>query len=435
MSEEIKESEEIIIRSVEVKEILTAPPKWIYRWGTGIVFLLILIAIVLSNFIKYPDIVLGEIIITSSSPPVKLVSKSEGKIQKLLVANNQLIKPDDVLAVIENPSNFEHILQVEKITEILLNNIVLLESLKDLSITDNLNLGDITLQYLMFLKSYKDLKLYQEFNPQLKELVLLEKQLKEQNNLLNKYINQDNIYSEEHSLIERDFLRTQSLFDSKTISASEYENKKKEYLSSKRNVEQHKIMVSNTKITINNLETNKLQIKIQEFEQSNRLSQELINNLKTLQNQIRYWKQSYMLQSPIEGNVSFISIWSENQHIKLGEEVFKIVPMQKLNFVGKAKIPIQNSGKVKVGQSVNIKLNNYPFQEYGIIEGIVKNISEVPNQDKYNVDIELINGLESSYRKNLPYKEEMTGTVEVITEKLTVMERIFMQFRKILERK
>ena len=51
----MSEEKEIIIRTEEVNEILTSAPKWLYRWGISVIFILILVAVGLSYFIKYPS--------------------------------------------------------------------------------------------------------------------------------------------------------------------------------------------------------------------------------------------------------------------------------------------------------------------------------------------------------------------------------------------
>src|ERR1039458_7215602 len=55
--------------------------------------------------------------------------------------------------------------------------------------------------------------------------------------------------------------------------------------------------------------------------------------------------------------------------------------LEKQKLIAKLFLPIQNSEKLKTGQRVNIKLNNYPFQDYGILNGIVKSISIMPNNE------------------------------------------------------
>jgi hypothetical protein len=68
---------------------------------------------------------------------------------------------------------------------------------------------------------------------------------------------------------------------------------------------------------------------------------------------------------------------------------FLVVPTQKQQFVGKCTLPILNTGKLSIGQNVNIKLDNYPYNENGMLRGIVTNISTVPNKDTYAIDVDL----------------------------------------------
>ena len=57
----MEEEKEIIIRTEEVNEILTSTPNWIFRWGISVIFILIIIGVTLSYFIRYPDILTADI--------------------------------------------------------------------------------------------------------------------------------------------------------------------------------------------------------------------------------------------------------------------------------------------------------------------------------------------------------------------------------------
>lgn len=95
---------------------------------------------------------------------------------------------------------------------------------------------------------------------------------------------------------------------------------------------------------------------------------------------------------------------------------------------------VQNSGKLKIGQIVNIKLNNYAYQEYGMLKGNVKNISVMPQKETIAIEVALADNLTTTYHKLLDYKEEMEGTADIITEELSVFERVFYQFRKLINK-
>ncbi|RYC53123.1 HlyD family secretion protein [Flagellimonas olearia] len=166
------------------------------------------------------------------------------------------------------------------------------------------------------------------------------------------------------------------------------------------------------------------------------LGQQLGKAQQNLNNAIASWEQNYIIKSPIDGTATFFDIWSQYQHVSAGETIFTIVPDDPEEIIGHATLPARNSGKVKTGQKVMIKLDNYPFQEWGSLEGMVSSISEVPKpgeQVLYTLQIE-INSLTTSYGKSIDFKPEMQGKAEVIIEELTVMERIFYQLRKTFDR-
>ncbi|MBI2279245.1 MAG: hypothetical protein HYU68_00920 [Bacteroidetes bacterium] len=99
-----------------------------------------------------------------------------------------------------------------------------------------------------------------------------------------------------------------------------------------------------------------------------------------------------------------------------------------------ATIPVTGFGKIKTGQKARIKLSNYPSYEFGHLEGVVSKLTEIPNENSYQIEITLNNGMTSSYNKLLTFTPEMTGTAEIVTDDLRVMQRIFNQFNKLFDR-
>lgn len=431
----MEEEKEIILRTEEVNEILTSTPKWIFRWGISVIFILIITAITLSYFIRYPDVLTAEITLTTINPPVTLVSKNNGKLTYLLVKNNELVKENQTIAVIENTANYKDILYLFDNGNTLINQLKLSDTIPQITIKDSLKVGELTPNYLMVLKSIKDLNLYKAVNPYNRQITLLKKDLISYSDLLDKYKQQESINKQQLTLVETDYNRDKNLFESKVISAREFDTKKREYLSALSSYEQIKITVSNTYIQFNSIEKNILQLQIQDYQEQSKLKNEFLQNLKSLLSEITKWKQIYLIESPINGKISFFNIWTVNQNIKSGDELFSVIPTQKQEFVGKCILPILNTGKLSIGQNVNIKLDNYPYNENGMLQGIVTNISEVPNKDTYAIDVDLKNGLITSYNKKLSYKEQMKGKADIITKNISVMDRIFFNFKKLIDRK
>jgi len=62
-----------------------------------------LLGIILSWLIKYPEVITGKLILTTTEEPVKMVSQSSGIIKQLFVKDGDVIKAGTTLAEIENP--------------------------------------------------------------------------------------------------------------------------------------------------------------------------------------------------------------------------------------------------------------------------------------------------------------------------------------------
>jgi HlyD family secretion protein len=172
--------------------------------------------------------------------------------------------------------------------------------------------------------------------------------------------------------------------------------------------------LDNMRIQIDQLKESLFDAAYQDTEKSNSLRSQLQSLFSQLKTEIRNWELNYALLAPIDGKITFSNYWVENQNISAGEEVFNIIPRNlKGRIIGKAMLPIARSGKVKTRQKVHIRLENFPDNEYGILQGIVRNISLVPTQTgstaNYTLEIDLPDGLLTTYKKELSYLPNMQG--------------------------
>ena len=139
-----------------------------------------------------------------------------------------------------------------------------------------------------------------------------------------------------------------------------------------------------------------------------------------------------MLEAPIDGVVSFTTYWSKNQNVREGDRVMTIIPSNEGKIIGKIDLPIQGAGKVAINQRVNIKIDNFPYLQYGMIKGVVRNISLVPDNQEYTVEVDLPEGLTTYYKIEIPFKQEMQGTAEILTDERRLLERIISPIRAII---
>lgn len=414
------------LRSEEVQDILTKVPNWMIRWGTFLIFGIILLLLFTSWFIRYPDVVSSEIIITTNTPPEKLIAKVNGKIQAILIEDKASVKANTPLAVIENSANYQDVFRLKEIVEA----IDLDKSEFPFEKFKNVQLGEIEASFAVFQKEYiadqlnKELKPYNvDTNAQGYE----KNQLAERLELL---MSQKSITLSELELEKKDLNRQEGLFKKGVISAQEIEKKRLVYLQAEKNYKNVLSSISQTKSSINDLKRNNQTTKINENKENTNLETNVLQSFYQLKKAIKDWELNYVFRASDEGIVSFLQIWSVNQNIIAGENMFAIIPTHQNGFVGKLKAAALNSGKIKENQRVNIRLANYPDREFGIVRGKVKRISLTPDKDgNLLMDISLPNGLLTSYKKKIKFQQEMRGSADIITEDLRLLERIFYQFR------
>jgi multidrug resistance efflux pump len=425
--------EDIELRSEEVQELLTKVPNWMIRWGNIVILALLLSLLLVSWVVKYPDIITTQIIVTTTPPPEKLVANSSGRLEKILIADRQKIEKNSPLAVIENTANYSDVFLLKAhIDSVKINADGLSFPFENLP---PLQLGNIETAFALFEKEYlnyvqyKDLKPYSiDGNAQQFESY----QLKERLQLL---IEQKEIGQTELNLKKKELERFKQLHQKGVISTQEWETKNIDYLQQEKNIRNLSSQISQTRSSINDLNKNSQNTQVNKSKDDINLYRNTIQALNQLKKSISDWEQAYVLRSTIAGEVSFLQVWSENQFVNVGDNVFSIIPSSDKDFVGKVKAPAQNSGKLKIGQEVQIRLVNYPDREFGIIKGKVKSISLIPDKEgNLLLDISLPNGLQTSYQKQIDFQQEMSGTADIITEDLRLIERLLYQFRDVFRR-
>ena len=430
MSDTLKEIE---LRSEEVQEILSKVPHWMIRWGNVLFLGIILMVLILTWFVKYPDIISSEAIITTQIPPQKEFAKVTGSIDTLFVADNEVVLKQQPLAILENTAKHQDVFLLKSIIDTLkINNKAFNFPIDDLPV---LFLGDIDSDYALFENSYIQYKLNKELKPFSNEAVANRYSVSELKRRLANLKAQKELNASELSFKEKDLKRNETLFGKGVISAMEYENKQLEYLQAERNYKNMTTSISQINESISRASSTLKGTQINSTKEEMVLFKNVIQSYNQLKKSIKDWEMRYLLQSRINGKVVFLNFWTVNQNVNQGDLVFTIIPSENVDFIAKLKTPVQNSGKIKVGQKVNIKLESFPDTEFGTLQGKVKNISLIPDAEGfYYIDVSLPSILITSYNKEIEFKQEMRGVAEIVTEDLRLIERFFYQFKELVSR-
>ncbi len=428
--------EKIEFRSEPVQEILGMVPSWIIRWGTSLFFAVIVLLLAGSWFFQYPEVVPNlDIEVVTTQPPAYVIARSSGKIESFFIDDTQEVRAGDSLAVIENPASYDDMFllgaELRRFRPLL--DADGLKEIVAFNFRNNLELGDVQSEYADFLKDFRDLKNFLELDYYKRKIEAIEQQISDYDLYYNYMYTQKQTLEEDLELESKDYQRYETLYDSSAISQSDLENSKSELLQKQHAFEGARTNLASTRIRIDELQGEILDLRLQYEKEKSDLQLFMHKSFNNLSGAIKTWNQDFLIVAPIDGTVSFNKFWTTNQNITVGEKILSIVPADSSNIIGKLTMPVYRSGKVKIGQRVNIRFENYPYMEFGMVTGYVEKISIVPANNTYAVDVSFPDGLRSNYQIDLVFTQKMKGKAEIITQDIRLLTRIIRPLRSLIQ--
>lgn len=148
----ITDPQEILLNDhIQLDAMLGNPPTWMMRFGVWAVFSFVVLLFGLGWVIQYPDVVEAKVILVTENPPIRVLARVSGRVQHLLVKNEQTVQKGQHLAVLDNTADWQDVLRLETLLE------------KDpLSITlpQHLKLGTLQSNYSTFSQNLKDYRYF-----------------------------------------------------------------------------------------------------------------------------------------------------------------------------------------------------------------------------------------------------------------------------------
>jgi multidrug efflux pump subunit AcrA (membrane-fusion protein) len=415
------------LRSEAVNEIMTTPPKWLVRWGISLFCIILVGLLFISNMVAYPDLIKGNMVITSVNYPKSVVAKAEGKLLYLYTQEGEEVNSNEVLGLIESTADYQEVLSLEQEVNRLAEtgNV---EQVRKANPPLYFQLGELQKSYQVFhdnlirTKAFLTNGAYRSkksvLNSDLQTMTSIDQNLKNQLKLLESEMN-----------LSAEQLDTQKRLAAKGfVAEKDVQAATSVFLSKKQSYEQAKNSIQSGKLNYSQKSYEIVDIDRQIIEQKN----SLIQSITTLKSEIEQWKQRYLLRSPDNGKVVFITSIQENIQLKAGQELFYVQPEGE-GFYGEMKLGQYNLGKVVNNQEVLVKVTSYPYQEFGIVRATVQQIAELPKDSLYTVKVNFPNQLKTDSQYEIPFKNGMTATAEIVTEELSLLDRFFSEVRRVVK--
>lgn len=425
---------DIEIRSEEVQEILGTPPSWLTRWGTLIAFVAFLVIIWVACWIRYPDIVDGNIKVSSTEPPRKVYSFNSGYISRILVRNEQVVDSGQVLIALESNGNssvddvmaFDDALStVKQIEE---------ATLLDFNPPMNLLLGEIQEDLYDFLEdqeayrqSRRGRTLRSSSNARELQRRIDDLETEIQQNSQDKRRVQDELDTQTDALS-----RERRMYQQRKISAEALRKREEIIRQLDRERQGLESDSKSKRFEIQMLETQIRGERKSSQSEGSRAFDNMKNSFIRLQNTVENWKDRHLIVAPIKGIVVLTnSDVNEKQFVGKEIALLSIVPTETIETLGKMMLPVDGSGKVDTGQQVIVKFNSYPFYEYGAVIGKVRWKGKVPDNQKIPVEVIFPNGLNTTRNREIDPAQELSGKAQIVTSDKRLIDKLFENFRRI----
>lgn len=402
------------------------------RWVAMAVVVFAGLLILFGWIIKYPDTVTGFIKINSGAAPVKLVANTPGNIHLQAFQAQDEVAKGEYIAVIENSALTEDVQTVAA----LIKNFHPTEKPflnKQADFPEKVSLGDLNMKYYTFLSALKNQCDYEKENVFEKKKISLnddirwKKEIEEESEKLLEIVRQK-------QEISRKWLDKYASLNKDEIVTYEYEldKSKNEYLLSQQEEQSLLKEIASIRMQITENQNLLIQLQVEQQEKERQLQLDLLASYHDLSDNIKVWEQKYVFKAPFHGRVEHLKFLTENQFVQAGEEIFGIVPKE-TNVFGQVLLPANGAGKVKLGSKVTVKLDNYPYMEYGSVEGLVGSISllsqpqrsEQNTIETYLLVVDLPEGLKTNYGEILDFQHEIGGTADIIVKERRLIERLF----------
>lgn len=295
-------------------ELYKKQPLWIVRWGIFFTAIAIILLLVFSYYIKYPETINTSIAITSTRHSESMMAVKNGQISEILIKDGDLAHKNEAILVLKTDVNYKDVLWLSKELEAKSNDPQLLKQ--------NLEKKHPNVGYIIQIKL-------------------------------------------------EDFFK-----------------------------------LVNNKASIDKTE-------------------ESLTNLRLVINE---WIQKNIIISPFDGKVNFLTLLYNGKNVKDGEELIKISSVDKVEPTGSILVSAREISKVIKNQKVLIKLDNYSYDKYGIIEGLINKISSSPNKEGYYyISISLPKQLITSSKKEIPVDRDLVGSAEIIISNKSILTRFIQQ--------
>jgi len=415
-----------------IQEIVTYAPGSLLRWGMTALGITLSILLLVSWLVSYPELVRGRFTVTTRTPPSRLVAQIAGEVERIRFQEGEHVRAGEPLVVFRSATSHETVAKLARSLDAMDR---ALRANQEIPEADaSLEMGSLQDAYAEFLQSLSD---FRELETEVRffneKRVVIADQLDTQVRLGSTLDKQQALLAEDMALARRELERRQRLKQDGLLAVADLEIAEKAFLQQRVSVENGWASINRNRIEIAGYHSLALELDRQISEARRKRVLDLRNAIQALRSAISTWENQYVIKAPYAGTVSFFRELHPTQHVAAYEPIVAILP-DAVGFVARVKIDQRSAGKLQEGQRVILRFDSYPYREFGTVSGRVSRISRLGMTDDedqmiYLLDVDLPAGLQTTYKVNLNFRQELRGDADIVTAERRLIQRLFDQLR------
>ena len=415
--------------SAEVREFMGRPPHWLLQSGTTMLAAVLTLLLILSVVIKYPDTITARLSVTGTQPVVEVVARQSGHLESLRIREKQRVAKGEVLAVIQSPARSATALALIEKLQRLAPEVAGEGTSFSVAFAPEEGLGKLQDTYAEFLGAFSQLRSVIADDYAQKAGALLRQQLDGKQAQITTLRAQQENSRRELELARAKYDRMKVLHGRDSISTAQLQDQEMATLAQMRADGAAQKLRTDAEIEAAHMEKELRDLE-HERREALRLGREKLRvSLNKLRGELDVWEADYVLRAPADGLVAFYDFWSDQQYVTAGRQVFLIVP-ETTRLIGRMPVRSGGTGKIKPGQIVRIRFDDFPYKEFGIVTGRVQSVSMVAREGANLVLVDIPYPLTTNFKKRIQFKQDMTGEASVVTEDIRLLGRVLYEIRR-----
>ncbi|GAU77331.1 HlyD family type I secretion periplasmic adaptor subunit [Fusibacter sp. 3D3] len=410
-------------------EIIETPPSpigWMTIW---IIFLIIVIGIIWSILGQVDEVAIatGRVI---PDGKVKVIQTPEsGVIISMPIEDGERVEKGQILVELDNTmSHIDEKISLQEYDNLKLEKMILEKELEG-EMPDQISIeATLSNQDSSFIKHFVDFRM-QSLSTLESRIQILKMQKASAESDYNASISNYNVTEKKIVILERAVKDLKALFETGSASSYDYQAKVDELDMTKQQLQS---LIYTTESTLDKIKQSEASIYNEEKAYRESLLNLIVQKEKEIfeaegvMHKAKNIEAMHTIVSPVSGQINGLGSNTIGSVITASSPIMTIVPSD-TPLIIEGNVANVDIGFIEVGQKVDIKVDTFPFQRYGVIEGEITFISPDAYQDEnigyyYKIKVKPYKESLAINGKEMHLSSGMTTKIEVKTGKRRIIE-------------